>query len=44
MVKRVAKRYVAKSSSPVRLQQEQMQSAPLAGFLHQRSAAKQAEY
>ena len=35
---------VAKSSSPVRLQMQLMQSAALAGSLHQRSAAQQVEY
>ena len=35
---------MAKSASPVRLQEELMRSAALAGFLHQRSAAQQVEY
>lgn len=35
---------MAKSASPVRLQEELMRSAALAGSLHQRSAAQQVEY
>jgi len=35
---------VPKSASPVRLQQELMQSATLAGARHHRSAAEQIEY
>ena len=35
---------MAKSASPVRLQEDLMRSAALAGSLHQRSAAQQVEY
>jgi len=35
---------MAKSSSPVRLQEQLMRSAAMAGALHQRSAAQQVEY